>query len=155
MIASDEQAIIRDIGREVVAVAAPEELLIFHAASAAYFANPERALKTSRSRDNVLGFGLDPVGIVLTPVVLSIMHEVFGFLMEIAEGAIKAGLQRKISDLIRSMFKKNADSGTSILTSRQIKAVHEKVLLAANKLQLPSSKAESLADAVTAQLALA
>jgi hypothetical protein len=152
--ASPHETLICDIARDVVEEAAPQELPIYQAASAAFFANPKRALRRSRSKDNVLGFGLDPLAALLTPAVLSILWVVFEFLAEIAKKAIEAGLEREITDVIKSMFKKFASSGPSVLTPKQVETVHQQVLLAAKKLKLPGGKAESLADAVLAQLVL-
>ena len=56
-----------------------------------------------------------------------------------------------------AMFKKSDSSkptAPSILTKEQVGLVHGNVLLAAKKLRLPVDKAQSLANAVTAQLVL-
>src|SRR5215469_1801906 len=152
--ASPYEALISDIARDVVEQAAPQELLIYQAASAAFFADPKRALRHSRSKDSALGFGLDPLAVVLTPVILSVLCGIFEFLVEVAKKAVEAGLEREITDVIKSMFKRSAGSEPSVLTPQQIETVHRRVLLAAKKLKLPGGQAEALADAVLAQLVL-
>jgi hypothetical protein len=152
--ASPYKALIRDIARDVVEQAAPQELLIYQAASAAFFADPKRALRHSRSKDSALGFGLDPLAVVLTPAILSVLCGVFEFLAEVAKKAIEAGLEREITDVIKSMFKKSAAPELSVLTAEQIEIVHQRVLLAAKELKLPGGKPEALANAVLKQLVL-
>jgi hypothetical protein len=152
--ASPYEALISAIARDVVEQAAQQELPIYQAASAAFFSDPKRALRHSRSKDSALGFGLDPLAVVLTPAILSVLCGVFEFLAEIAKKAIEAGLEREMTDVLKSMFKKSAASEPSVLTPKQIETVHQRVLLAAKKLKLPDGKAEALADAVLAQLVM-
>ena len=63
-----------ELARALVARAAPHELPIFRAASRAYFANPNRALRR-RSVDDMLGFGADPMS-ALTPYALAVASTV-------------------------------------------------------------------------------
>ena len=154
MTISVQERLIQDIASEVVSRVAPQEVPIFHAVSAAYFANPTRALKQSRSKDSVLGFGLASFAVVLTPAVLQILSEVLGFLTEIAKKAIETGLEKGLSEIVSGMFRKYNAATPSVLTAKQIAAVHDHALVAAKRLRLPASKAELLADAITAELVL-
>jgi len=154
---SANATLISDIARDVLAELAPQEMPIFPAASRAYFANRDAALKQFRSKDYVLGFGMDPLAVFLTPAVLYILSEVFEFLTDIAKKTIEAGLEKEIPEIVKAMFKKFHSSETSIgsvLTKEQIALIHGNILLAAKKLRLPADKARSLANTVTAQLVL-
>ena len=151
-------AIITEVGRDVLSEIAPEEMPIFGAASNAYFADPAAALRQVPSRDNVLGFGVEAVAVVVTPVVLLALSEVLQFLTRVAAKAVEDGLAKEIPDVIRAMFRKFHSAKPqmpSVLTREHIGLIHGNVLLAARRLRLPPDKAQSLADAVTAQLVLA
>lgn len=149
--------LVSDVARDVLAEVAPQEMPIFAAASRAYFADPAAALKQFRSKDYVLGFGMDAMTILLTPAVLHILSEVFEFLTRVAKKAAEDGLAKEIPEIIKGMFKRFRSSEPdmpSILTREQIGLIHGNVLLAAKKLRLPVEKARFLANAVTAQLVL-
>lgn len=150
-------ALVSDIARDVLTEVAPDEVPIFVPASKAYFSDPSGALKQSRSKDHVLGFGMDALPIVLTPVVLHILSEVYEFLWGIAKKAVAEGLSKEISQIVRSMFRKFHSSDTDgpvVLTSEQLALIHANILTTAKKLRVPTHKAESLANSITAQLVL-
>jgi len=150
--------LITEVGRDVLSKIAPEETPIFAAASKAYFADPAAALRQLRSKDNVLGFGLEAVAVAVTPVILVALSEMFEFLTRVAAKAVEDGLAKEIPDVISAMFRKfhSAKPQTpSVLTREHIGLIHGNVLQAARRLRLPPDKAQSLADAVTAQLVLA
>lgn len=149
--------LVTDVARDVLSEIAPEEMPIFAAASRAYFADPAAARQQLRSRDNVLGFGVEALTVVVTPAVLLILSEVFDFLTGVAAKATEEGLTKEIPQIIKAMFRKFHSSEPdipSVLTREQIGLIHSNVLLAAKKLRLPAEKAQSLANAVTAQLVL-
>src|SRR5262249_25136162 len=130
----------------------------FAAASRAYFADPSAALRQARSKDNVLGFGIEAVTVVVTPAVLLVMSEVLEYLTNVAAKAVAQGLTEEISLVIKAMFRKfhaSTPNVPSMLTREHLAVVHDNVLLAAKKLHLPAEQARSLANAVTAQLVLA
>jgi hypothetical protein len=150
--------LISDIASDVLADIAPQEVPIFPAISQAYFADPAGALKQLRSKDAALSFGVDPLSILLTPVVLHIVSEVFKVLTEAAKKAVEDGLAKEIPEVIKAMLKRFRLSGPSIpspLGKAQLVVIHEKVLLAAMKLRIPKAKADALANVVTAQLVIA
>lgn len=154
---SSNNTLVVDIARDVIAEIAPQEIPIFPAATEAYFAKPAEALKQLRSKDSVLGFGMDSLAIVLTPAVLHILSKVFEFLTDIAKKAVEGGLSAEIGEVIKAMFKKSLPAEPtfpSVLTKEQIGIIHSNVLLAARKLRLPTGRAHALADAVTAQFVL-
>ncbi len=146
--------LVNEIALDVVAEIAPQELPIFRATSSSYFADPVGAMKSLQPQDNPLGFGIESTAILLTPVVLHILSEVFQILTEIAKKAVEAGLAKEIPELIKKMFKKYNQSEPPVLTREQIGLVHARVLIAAKTLRLPQDKAHSLANAVITQLTL-
>jgi hypothetical protein len=147
-------ALLRDVARDVVEQAAPHELPIYQAASAAFFADPKNALQRSRAKDSVLGFGFDPLTAMLTPAILSVLWGVFAFLVGITQKAIAAGLEREISDILKSMFAKFGSPERSLLTGKQVEALREQILRDAEELKIPGGKARALAETVIAQLAV-
>lgn len=154
---SADTTLVTNVARDVLSAIAPQEIPIFAAASRAYFADPDAALQEIRSRDDVLGFGMDALSALLTPAVLLILSEVFEFLIGVARKATEDGLAKEIPQLLRAMFKRFQASEPdvpTVLTSEQIGLIHGNVLLAAKKLRLPADKAQSLANAITAQLVL-
>lgn len=154
---SDSITIITVIARDILGKFSPKELPIFPEASRAYFVNPTAALRQFRSKDNVLGFGMDPLAVLLTPVVLHVLSEAYEFLAGIAEKAVEAALAKEIPELVRAMFKKYSSSGKnapSALTKEQVGKVHSNILQAAKQLRLSEGKAKIIANAVTAQIIL-
>ena len=94
-----QNELVSEIARDVVTQIASQELPIFQAVSEAYFANPGNALKGLKSEDRVLGFGLDPTAVLLTPVVLHVLSEIFQFLVPIAKKAVEDGLEHGLLEI--------------------------------------------------------
>jgi hypothetical protein len=145
--------LVSEISRDIVAQIAPQELPIFQAVSAAYFANPAYALNNIHPKDDVLGFGIDPVTALITPIVLKVISEVFQFLLDVAKKAAEDGLEKELPIVIRKVFKKYNSSEPLPLTQEQILLIRGQVLKSAERL-LSKDKAVSLANAVTVQLVL-
>jgi hypothetical protein len=156
MTSATNTALVSEIARDLLAELAPQEMPIFPAASRAYFADPAAALKQYRSRDSALGFGVDPLMVFLTPLVLQVSSEVFEFLTDVAKKAVEAGLAKEIPEIIKGMFRKlrSESDPPSVLTRDQIALIHGNVLTAAKRLHMPPEKARLLADAVTSRLVL-
>ena len=101
-----------------------------------------------------LDFGFDPLATLFTPAVLGVVWVIFEFLAEVAKKAIEAGLEKEITDVVKSMFKRFGSSEPAVLTPPQIETVRQHVLQASKKLHLSNAKAQTLADTVLAQLVL-
>jgi hypothetical protein len=152
-----DAALVTDVAHDILSEIAPDELPIFPAASRAYAADPAAALRGLGVKDEALGFGLEALAAAATPVVLIVVTEVFQFLTGVAAKAATDGLTQEISQIVKAMFKRfrsSAPSTPSVLTRDHIAAIHDNVLLAAQRLRLPQDKARALANAVTAQLVL-
>jgi hypothetical protein len=152
-----DPTLVTDIARDVLAELAPQEIPIFPAASRTYFADPPAALKQYRSKDNALGFGVDPLLVSLTPIVLHTLLETFEFLTDIAKKAVEAGLAKEIPEIVKAMFRKfhpSEPAAALVLTSEQTTLIYENILESAKRLRFPPDKARSLADAIIARLAM-
>jgi len=68
----NQNQLVADLARDMVAEIAPQELPTFRAQSEAYFKDPERALKGQAGKDDMLGFGVGAAVTFLTPVVLAV-----------------------------------------------------------------------------------
>ena len=66
------------LARSAVERAAPEEMVIFPAASEAFLEGDDPSKKTRG--DPMLGFGVDAAVVLLTPVALTVAKEVLGYL---------------------------------------------------------------------------
>jgi hypothetical protein len=154
---SANTTLVAEVARDVLAEIAPQEMPIFAAASRAYFTDPAAALKQSRSKDNVLGFGTDALAVLFTPAVLLVLSETLEYLTRVAAKATADGLAKEIPEAIKAMFKRFHSSPAdtpSGLTKEHIAMIHGNILATAKNLRLPAEKARSLANAVTAQLVL-
>ena len=70
-----DDALVEALARSAVEQVAPEELPLFRATSEAYFADPS-SLEPGRSRDDMLGFGVDAALVLVSPVALQVAKEV-------------------------------------------------------------------------------
>ncbi len=78
MSTAQDDALVVALARATVERAAPEELVIFPAASEAYLQGQDPS-KATRG-DPMLGFGVDAAVVLLAPVALTVAKEVLGFL---------------------------------------------------------------------------
>lgn len=151
---SAEQALVRIVARDILQQIAPYEVPLYEATSAAYFADPARALKAARTRDAALGFGTDPFSILFTPLVLQVVSEIVPVLGSIAKKTAETVIGDEVSRIIKGMFKRFHDSEpdpAATLSHEQLAQIHLTVIEAGKKLKLPSDKARTLADAVIVQ----
>ncbi len=77
MTESVENQLIVDLSRQVMEDVAPREKRVFKTISEAYFKNPEKTLKGEGGEDELLGFGIGEVSLILTPFILEIVRGVF------------------------------------------------------------------------------
>jgi len=145
-----------DVGRDIVADIAPQELPIFPAVSSAWIADPDDAIKRSRRGEAPLGFGAEAAFTFLTAAVLYVLTEVVKMLAESAKKAVAEGLEREATALVTAMFKRFRRPGQSPvpreLVEAQFSAVRATVVSAGREMHLPDDQIEMLVKAVTAQL---
>lgn len=148
-----EDELAAELARAAVARAAPHEMRIFNAVSAAYLKNPERALD-QRSKDEMLGFGLESLA-VLTPYALAIAKPVVLFLLgEVAKHATESSREAVVR-LVRRLFgRRDEQPEVQPLSPEQLTRVRELALGKARELDLEEEKAALLADAMVGSLVL-
>jgi hypothetical protein len=84
-----QHQLISDIAHELIAQVAPRELPLFRPTSQAYFENLKGEVQSSKSKDEMLGFGPDTAITFLTPIVLALTTEVFKFLADKVKESVK------------------------------------------------------------------
>ena len=150
----DQNQLIEDIAREVVATTAPEELPLFRATSAAYFQHPDRVLKEQQSKDEMLGFGVVEVVTLLTPYVFPIVTAVIKAIIAEVQKSMVTESTSLTSEVVKRLFKKiQPDEKTPVqLTDAQLARVVEAANIEASRLKLPDDTAHLLADALKGML---
>jgi len=162
---SDDELVVA-LARATVARAAPEELVLFPAASEAYLDGHDPG-KGSRG-DPMLGFGVETAVVLLTPVALTVAKDVLGFLRaqlekRAAEHGDKA-IDWLVDRLLRRNGKEPAAAGAAAttvpdetleLTDEQLEQVRQLALEKAQQLELPDVQAKLLADSLVGSLATA
>ena len=154
----EDQQVIAEIARHLVRTIAPNELPMFRANSAAYFAAPEVALKPLRPREEMLGFGLgDAVGF-LTPVAMAAVSAAVTFVTSEIKKAASAESASVISGWVRIIFRKvmptpAADSLPALaqLSREQLKALYQ-VTLEKARGYVADGEARRLADELVASI---
>jgi hypothetical protein len=158
---SDQNQLIADLARDIVAQTAPQELPLFRTMSAAYFKNPEKLLKGQSEKDEMLGFGVAGVVIMLTPTILAIMSQVVQFIITEVQKSVATNSADVINDLVSKMFKKFRPAekkdreNLPALTTEQLKRVRNMAYQEARKLALSDAQAGLLADSIVGSLVVA
>ncbi len=146
------------LARATVERAAPEELPLFAPMSDAYLADP-KALDGGKSRDEMLGFGVEAAAMLITPVALQVARDVLGFLHEqLRERAREQGegaIDRIIARLVGKKDAADAAEPVPELTDAQLEQVRALALEKAKTLKLSDTKATLLADSLVGSLATA
>lgn len=179
MSTSPDDALVVALARATVERAAPEELLIFPAASEAYLEGQDPT-KATRG-DPMLGFGIETAVILITPIALTVAKDVLGFLrVQLKKHAEERG-DDAVDWFIDRLFRRKddepaasapsdaaapapapADTAATVepdedieLTDEQLEQVRAFALEKAKQLKLPDAKAELLADSLVGSLATA
>ncbi len=158
---SDQNQLIADLSRDIVAQTAPQELPLFRTMSAAYFKNPDKVLKGQSGKDEMLGFGEVEVAMALTPIILDIMSKVVQFVIAQVQKSVATNSANLIDDLVSKMFKefrpaeKKDQENPPALTTEQLTQIHNLAYQEARKLALSDARAGLLADSIVGSLAVA
>ena len=110
MAKNDQDTLMLDLARDVVAQTAPQELPLFQATSAAFIENPPRRGKQG---EDLLGFGVGEAAVFVTPVVLAIAKEVIAYLIEEAKKTLKTESAAAVNAYIRGLFKHGKPTGST------------------------------------------
>ena len=158
---STDDALVAALARASVERAAPEELPLFRATSDAYFDDPD-ALEQRRSRDEMLGFGVETAVMLVTPVALAVAKDVIEFigthLRARAEKEGAGAIDRVLDRLLRRGHEPAdpaAPAAPAELTDEQLEQVRTLALEKAKQLKLSDAKAELLAESLVGSLATA
>jgi len=179
MSTAQDDALVVALARATVERAAPEELVIFPAASEAYLQGQDPS-KTTRG-DPMLGFGVDAAVVLVAPVALTVAKEVLAFLrVQLKKHAEERG-DDAVDWLINRLFGGKddespatapadaaapapapADADAAVepaddieLTDEELEQVRALALEKAKQLKLPDAKAQLLADSLVGSLATA
>lgn len=147
------------LARAAVERAAPEELPLFRATSEAYLRDPAE-LEQRRSRDEMLGFGIEAAAVLVTPVALSVARDVLVFLGEQVRRVARKEGEEAVDRLVDHVAGRGEDEDPAAaapldLTDEQLEQVRAHALEKALLLKLPAAKAELLADSLVGSLATA
>ena len=145
------------LARSAVEKAAPEEMVIFPAASEAFLEGKDLTDKTRGGP--LLGFGVDAAVVLLTPVALTVAKDVLGLVRtQLKKQADKHG-EDAFDWLYAKIFRRGDDDkkedGPPELTDEQLEEVRQLAIEKAKQLKLPKDKAELLADSLVGSLAMA
>lgn len=158
MTSLDDNQLIADVARDIVAQTAPQELPLFRATSVAFFKKPKNVLKNQVGKDEMLGFGVGETVSLLTPAVLVVTTEVVTFVTAAVKESVVAGGANLVSDFTKTVFKKfrteekKAADNPPPLTLEQIAQVRKLAYQRFLQLKLSDAQANRLADAVVATL---
>lgn len=144
--------LVRDVVRAVVAGVAPDELPVVDGLRRFDDATVVRRLGGSGERREPLGFGAGEIVLLVTPVVWPVLNELGQRLVTRTADAAEQGAGTVFRRLFR---RRQAPVEVPPLTREQMAEVRQLVLVAAEKRRLSRRRAEEIADAVVAELALA
>ena len=152
------------LARSAVERAAPEELVIFPAASEAFLEGDDPSKKTRG--DPMLGFGVESAVILLSPVALTVAKDVLGFLRDQLKKQADEHGDEAFDWLVKKLLRRGDDKkdeapgataapAPAELTDEQLEEVRKLAIEKAKQLKLPKDKAELLADSLVGSLATA
>jgi hypothetical protein len=148
-----------NIVRDVIAEAAPAELLIVDGLCKLSPSAARRRLRRRRLSRDPIGFGLDVVVPLLTPVVWIAVDELVRRVVDGASGSLAGRIGQVLRAVARRVTRRPrvelpTEAEVPPLSPAQLEAVRCRVLELAPKYYLTSADAEALADRVVARLML-
>jgi hypothetical protein len=159
--AGREDELVAALARRAVAQAAPAELPLFRATSAAYFEDPDRALSGTRGSDDTLGFGPEIAAVLVTPVALDVARRVVAFVLDHVRATAEKEAGEAVDDATSRLLhhigvgddEKPTAEEVPELTPEQLREVHRLAFEKAKQLHLSDEKADLLADSLAGSLA--
>jgi hypothetical protein len=150
--------LIVEVARDVVAVVAPEEMVLFRPMSAAYFDAPDRLGQAPK--DDMLGFGAGDAIVALTPVALSVISAVVTYLRGEVARATSKEVGQIVDEQVHGLFRRFHHGGQAAapalsgLSKDQLAAVGRLAFEHARAMHVGDGRARLLADAVVGGLVL-
>ncbi|WP_441249099.1 hypothetical protein [Kitasatospora sp. McL0602] len=143
---------VRDLVRDIVAELAPDETPLVDGLFRFDDATVVRRLGGKGARREPLGFGMGEIAVLVSPVLWLALDEaakrIAGIGVELAEKGVKAALRKVLRRPVPPVT-------IPPLTREQLGEVQQLVLETAQRRGLSAERAQELADAVVAKLALA
>lgn len=103
----EEQELVTEVTRQVLAAQFPEELPLLRVQSQAYFEDPEVALQGKAQRgEGMLAFGAGEAVTLITPIALAVVGDLVPYLLEQVRDSIKSESEPFIQKSVRRLFKK-------------------------------------------------
>lgn len=168
---TDDELVVA-LARATVERAAPEEMVIFPAASEAYLEGQDPSKRTRG--DPMLGFGVDSAVVLLTPIALTVAKDVLGFLRTQLKKQAEEHGDEAFDWLVKKLLRRGDDTANAgvaagpadaavateplqpaELTDEQLEQVRQLAIEKAEQLKLSKDKAELLADSLVGSLATA
>jgi hypothetical protein len=155
--AAQNDDLVAALARATVERAAPEELPLFRATSEAYLRDPA-SLEGGKSRDEMLGFGVEAAAMLVTPVALQVARDVLGFLHEQLRARAREEGEGAIDRLLARLVGKDEpeqEAEPVELSDEELDRVRAVAFEKARALKLSDEKATLLADSLVGSLATA
>lgn len=155
----NEQTMVVALARDALQQIAPDELPLLEDTAKAYFGRSRRGREAQES-DEVLGFGVGAVAMILTPVVLRLAKEALRFAAEQAAKAAMdeaGGILRRLLRRLAARLRRSGKDRSLVLdplTTHQLGLVRDLVFRRGQELGLPEDKAGLMADTIVGGLAL-
>jgi hypothetical protein len=154
------QISVGEIVRDVIAEAAPAELLVVDGLRQLDPDTVRKRLRSRRQSRDPVGFGLDVVVPLMTPVAWIAVDELVRRFVDDASGSLAGRIGKALSTVARRVTHRpraevTATATVPPLSPSQLEEVRRRVLELAPKYYLTSGDAEALADRVVARLVLA
>ena len=143
---------LRELVRNVVADAGPEELPLIAALDELSDAQVTHRLLRRKRRRDPLGFGLDEAVALITPIVWTAVQETVN---RITDSATDSLLPRIRDAFRRLLHRPELPAPLPRFDERQLAEVHRRILEKASAAGMAPKRATILADGVVARLALA
>jgi hypothetical protein len=166
MIDQIENQLIAELSRRVVAEVAPNEEPAFNLRCAAYFKNPEKALKGDGGKGGAVDFGVGEIAVILTPIILEILREV---LKDVLKDYFKSTVEKhtptlleKLKTFFGQLFGNDSSQSTlpqdvvqlPLLSQAQLIQAHQRAYEKAVELGVDANKSNEIADSVVLSLQL-
>ena len=157
MSTSEFDRLATEVGREIVAQAAPQELPLYRSISQSYLEAPEQIDRKTVSKDEMLGFGVGAAVTYLTPTLLAVLSWVLKFLAEELKSSVHD--QHLVGDILKKLFSKPANAPVAktaevALTHDQLERIRKLAYDKGRELKLKNAEASLLADAIIGKLAI-
>lgn len=149
--------LVAEVARDLLAEIAPQEKALFRAISESYFKEPTRSNTGQRGGDELLGFGAAEAVTLITPALLAALGEVVRFLLGEAHKAMQTEGSTLVNDTVKSWFGKlrpeEKKKEPPPLTDQQLEQVRKIAVKKAQQLKLSEKNSKLLADAIVGSLA--